>query len=593
MAYDGMITIGTNLVTDKFDKQFKKLDEKIKEKERESMLVSVKIKNLENSINEYDRLRARIQGVKKEIKALRDEQKTLNITPEFRFGSGEIIKNDDEKRYVEINERVKDLNLKLSRTTEELRKQSSIIDEQDNKYKLLKAQHKNIKDEIVDYQKELNNIDMKKKSAQLDELKEGINSINKSIKSSVAYIGKLAFGIIGVSTAYNVWNTAVNTLAQYDKEYATNLEYIRYLIAQAIAPALKYVVNLASTLLSYLNYILNAWFGITLFSKNSAKNFMNAKNSTGRISKNTGKIKKDLQTTSFDEMNVLSDTSSSGTSRGAGGGAIAPSIDPSVLQGEVPDWVKWIAENKDLVIGALTGIAIAIGLIKLSDLIGGLKNLGALLEPIKTFLTKHGKTLAGILAIIGGIAMIIDGVIKYLKDPSWENFIEIMAGIALVVGGVMLLFGGIPALITAIILILGALGLAIYKHWDEVKAVLSKVGQWIYDNIITPVMNFFKALFDTILSIIKTAISIISGIFTTLVEILKNPFVVLWETVKGLFESIKLVFTGIVNIIRGIFTGDIRQVFEGAKQIFRGFANAIWTILKAPINFLIGGISHE
>ena len=154
MAYDGMITIGTNLVTDKFDKQFKKLDEKIKEKERESMLVSVKIKNLENSINEYDRLRARIQGVKKEIKALRDEQKTLNITPEFRFGSGEIIKNDDEKRYVEINERVKDLNLKLSRTTEELRKQSSIIDEQDNKYKLLKAQHKNIKDEIVDYQKE-------------------------------------------------------------------------------------------------------------------------------------------------------------------------------------------------------------------------------------------------------------------------------------------------------------------------------------------------------------------------------------------------------------------------------------------------------
>ena len=55
-------------------------------------------------------------------------------------------------------------------------------------------------------------------------------------------------------------------------------------------------------------------------------------------------------------MNVLSDTSDSGTSGGAGGGAVVPSIDPSMLQGEIPDWLKWIVDNKDLILAIMAGI---------------------------------------------------------------------------------------------------------------------------------------------------------------------------------------------------------------------------------------------
>ena len=580
---DGYITIETKLSTNKFDKQVIDLEKKIKNEENKAQL---KLKAKLQAEDELKRHKQAIFEIEKEYERTSQQVEHLQNIMSKQSQGISLTPQDftDLQNYAEINKQNEKLVATLDKAYE---KQTKL----NNKVEQTSFAYKQIQDNVQGYKTKIESVKLQKQQKQVDQLKSGFKKMNTSVSSSIKHIGRLALGIFSVASSYRLMSAASSTLGQYDEQYATNLEYIRYLIAQTIAPALKYVVNLASTLLSYLNYILNAWFRITLFSKNSAKNFMSAKNSTGGISKNTGKIKKDLQTTSFDEMNILTDTSDSGISGGAGGGAIAPSIDPFMLQGEVPDWVKWIAENKDLVIGALTGIAIAIGLIKLSDLIGGLKNLGIFLDPIKTFLTQNWKLISGIMAIIGGIALIIDGVIKYLKNPTWENFIEIMAGIALVVGGVMLLFGGIPALITAIILILGALGLAIYKHWDEVKAVLSKVGQWIYDNIITPVINFFKALFDTILSIIKTAISIISGIFTTLVEILKNPFVVLWETVKGLFESIKLVFTGIVNIIRGIFTGDIRQVFEGAKQIFRGFANAIWTILKAPINFLIGGIN--
>ena len=575
---DGSIMIETKLSTDKFDKQIANLEKKIKDEENKAQL---KLKAKLQAEDELERHKQAVFEIEKEYEKTSQQVEHLQNIMSKQAKGVSLTPQDftDLENYEEINKQNEKLGAKLDKTYE---KQTKL----NNKVEQTSLAYKQIQDNVQGYKTKIESVKLQKQQAQVDSIKNNFEGVSKSVGKAIGRVARLALGVISIASAYSIVSQASSTLGQYDKQYAANIEYIQYLLAQALAPALKFLVNLASTLLSYLNYILNAWFKITLFSKDSAKNFVKGQKSLKGASKSTSKIKKDLQTTSFDEMNVLQETKKTSDT-----GITAPSIDPSKLSGEVPDWLKWIADNKDLVIGALTGIAIAIGLIKLSDLLGGLKTLGPLLEPIKTFLTEHWKTLTGILSIIGGIVMIIDGVIKYLKDPTWKNFIEIMAGIALVVVGVMLLFGGIPALITAIILTLGALGLAIYKHWDEVKAVLSTVGQWIYDNIITPVMNFFKALFDTILSIIKTAISNISGTFTTLVEILKNPFVVLWETVKGLFESMKLVFTGIFNIIAGIFTGDLKRVFEGAKQIFKGFANAIWTILKAPINFLIGGIN--
>ena len=396
---------------------------------------------------------------------------------------------------------------------------------------------------------------------------EGLEGLGDPIGKAFNKIGRIVLSIFSIRSAYGAMQRASSLLAQYNSQYATDLEYIRYAIVQAIAPILEKVVKLAYTLLGYMNYLAKIWFGKPIFAENLAKNFAKA-------SKSTSEIKKNLQTTPFDEMNVLTDTSDSGIS---GGGAVAPSMDPSMLQGEVPNWLKWIADNKDLIIKALTGIAIAVGLIKLNDLIGGLETLGPLLKPIKTFLKAHGTTLAGILAIISGIAIIIDGIIKYLKDPSWENFIEIMTGIAFVVGGVMLLFGGIPALITAIILILGALGLAIYKHWDEIKETLGKVGDWINEHVIQPVAEFFKGLWDNIINGVKNAVQGIKDIFATVV----NFF-------KGLVSQI-------VNAFGSLGTKAGEAISGAFKAVVNAVLRTIESVLNAPIraiNRLIGVINN-
>lgn len=395
---DGSITIEVKALTDKFDKQIQKLDEKISKKEKQKIKISTEIADIEKQQAEYKKLTAEAEKYKKTVDYIQEVQ--------FRRGQQGLPA-------LELTESAKDIINKYANVQRNIEASSQSMKKLSQRSDELAEKSNEITQSIKKYKNQIESVKLQKQQAQLDQIKNGFNKMNTSVSSSIKHIGRLALGIISVASAYRLMSSASSTLGQYDEQYATNLEYIRYLIAQAIAPALKYVVNLASTLLSYLNYILNAWFGITLFSKNSAKNFMKAQNSTGRISKNTRKIKKDLQTTPFDEMNILTDTSDSG--------AVAPSIDPSMLQGEIPDWLKWIVDNKDSILAVMAGVGAGLLAWKL-----GLEGIKAL----------------GIGILLAGIVYAVESLIEYLKDPSWRNFGKIITGIGIALMGLGLIIGG-------------------------------------------------------------------------------------------------------------------------------------------------------
>lgn len=544
---DGSIMIETKLSTDKFDKQIVNLEKKIKDEENKAQL---KLKAKLQAENELEKHKQKVFEIEKEYEKtsqqvehlqsiMSKQSKGVSLTPqEFTDlqGSEKVIANNEkigetlDKMYAK---EVK-LNNAVDRTT---------------------LEYKQIQGNVQGYKSKIESIKLQKHQAQVNNIKDGFDKMNKSVGNSIKHIGRLALGIFSVASAYRLMSSASSTLGQYDEQYATNLEYIRYLIAQAIAPALKYVVNLASTLLSYLNYILNAWFGITLFSKNSAKNFMKAKNSTGGISKNTGKIKKDLQTTPFDEMNVLSDTSDSGTSGGAGGGAVAPSIDPSMLQGEVPEWLKWIADNKDLILSVMAGITAGLLAWKL-----GLDGIKAL----------------GIGMIVAGIVGLIESIIDYLKDPSWENFGKIISNIGLIIMGVGVIISsvlgtvvGMPVIIAgAIVLIVGI----IVKYWEQIKSFLQQGIDWLKGK-----SDWIHEMFG----------DNIGDLYDFIVDILQDTL----DSFDGLFKGIKDIFDGIIKLIKGVFTGDWEMAWEGLKQIVKGVFDSLWAIAKWPLNMIISGLN--
>lgn len=521
---DGYITIETKLSTNKFDKQVIDLEKKIKNEEEKAQL---KLKAKLQAEDELEKHKQKVFELEQEYEKTSQQVEHLQNIMSKQSQGISLTPQDftDLQNYAEINKQNEKLGATLDKAYE---KQTKL----NNKVEQTSLAYKQIQDNAQGYKTKIESVKLQKQQAQVNQIKDGFNKMNTSVSSSIKHIGRLALGIFSVASAYRLMSAASSTLGQYDEQYATNLEYIRYLIAQAIAPALKYVVNLASTLLSYLNYIAQAWFKVTLFSKNSSKNFMKARESTS-------KIKKDLQTTPFDEMNVLSDTSSSGKS-----GAVAPSIDPSMLQGEIPVWLKWIADNKDLILAIMAGIAAGLLAWKL-----GLEGIKAL----------------GVGVLITGIIKLIQDLMGYLNDPSWENFGKIIQDIGLIILGLGLIIGNVPLIVAgAIVLIVGT----IVKYWEQIKAFLQKGIDWLRDK-----SDWVHQMFG----------DNIGDLYDFIVDILQDTL----NSFDGLFTGIKTIFDGIIKLIKGVFTGDWKMAWEGLKQIVKGVFDSLWAIAKWPLNMII------
>lgn len=534
---DGYITIETKLSTNKFDKQVTDLEKKIKNEEEKAQL---KLKAKLQAEDELKKHKQAIFEIEKEYEKTSQQVERLQNIMDKQGKGISLTPQDftDLQNYAEINKQNEKLGATLDRAYE---KQTKL----NNKVEQTSLAYKQIQDNVQGYKTKIESVKLQKQQSQVDSIKNNFDSVSKSVGRAIGRVARLALGVISVASAYRFVSQASSTLSQYDEQYATNLEYIRYLIAQTIAPALKYVVNLASTLLSYLNYILNAWFGITLFSKNSAKNFMNAKKSTGGISKNTGKIKKDLQTTPFDEMNILTDTSDSGTSGGAGGGAVAPSIDPSLFKGEVPDWLQWIVDHKDEILAVMAGVVSGLFAWQL-----GLRAIKAL----------------GIGVMIAGIIYTIESLLDYLKDPSWENFGKIIQGIGIAIMGLGIIIAKTPVIVAgAIVLIIGT----IVKYWEQIKGFLQNGIDWL------------KSKSDWVHQMFGEKLGFIYDLFVSNLQFILNIFNTTFTMIKGILD-------GLITFIRGAFTGNWRQAWEGIKQIF----TSIWNGIKGVFNSVFSYIKN-
>ena len=572
---DGYITIETKLSTDKFDKQIVNLEKKIKDEENKSEL---KLKAKLQAEDELKRHKQAIFEIEKEYEKtsqqvehlqsiMSKQSQGISLTPqEFTDlqGSKEIIALN-EKQGAQLD-RMYAKEVKL-----------------DNLVERTSLAYKQIQGNVQGYKSKIESIKLQKHQAQVNNIKDGFDKMNKSVGNSIKHIGRLALGIISVASAYRLMSSASSTLGQYDEQYATNLEYIRYLIAQAIAPALKYVVNLASTLLSYLNYIAQAWFGITLFSKNSSKNFMKARESTS-------KIKKDLQTTPFDEMNVLSDTSSSGTS-----GAVAPSIDPSMLQGEVPEWLKWLGENGELVKKIILGIVSALLGLKLASIAKELGLIGSKLSFIKGL---------GIGALIYSIIQLIQLLPDYFSNldsslenngTSWQSFGEIIKYIGVAILGLGAIILSVPTAVTgAIVLIVGI----IMKYWEQIKSFLQSAIDWFNDAQknatiwFTDNLDWIGKKFGLVGQLI---VGLVVETFNWVVEIIKSAIDIVINVFEGLFKGIKGIFDGILLIFKGDFKGGLISIGKGVVNALIGILNGAISALNGilyPIRALISAIGN-
>ena len=372
----------------------------------------------------------------------------------------------------------------------------------------------------------------------LSRVQAGINNVNKGLQGTIKKVTKWGLALFGVHSAYNAIRGAMSTLSQYDTQMADNIEYIRYALASSLQPVIQTILNLVIKLLQYINYIAKAWTGKNLFK--TADAFKSAQKSAGGVAKSAKEINKQLA--GFDEMNVLSDTSSSGA--GGGGADIsAPNINLAGMQGEVPEWLKWIADNKDLILSVFAGVTAGLLAWQL-----GLTGIQAL----------------GIGIAIAGIVFAIESIIAYLQDPSWENFGKIITGIGVAVVGLGVIFGSLPLIIgSAIAVIIGI----IVSNWEKIKEFFQGGIDWLVGK-----GEWVHKMFGDLLG----------NVYDAFVNILQN----ILNVFDNVFKMFKSILDGIILFVKGVFTGNWKQVWEGLVKIFSGVFNGLVGIVKNVLGII-------
>lgn len=598
--YDGSVKIECLADTSKFDKQMVELEGKVEEAEKEN---KIKMSVSDKAKRDLEDYKEKIVEVEQEYEKLSAKKEQMDSILEKK--SAGISLTSAEFTAIENYEQIANKVEKAGNNLDKMYAKESMLKQKVESTNFAYEKSTNKVNKLKD---KLNQLKLDKSKTGIKEFQEGLEKAGKSIKSSIRSVGKMALAIFGIRTALSLLSRASSTIAQYDEEYASNLEYIRYALAMSLKPVLEYIVGLLAQALQYVNYIASAWFGITGGIFKSASAFKSAKNSMASMSKSAKEMDKYIS--GFDEIEKVNDSLSAGVSGGAGAGQIAPSIDISQMQGEVPSWLKWIADNKDKVLAVLGGIAGFLVSIRLG--LGLIDSLGI------------GVMIAGIVYSIGAL-------LKYLKSPTWENFGKVIAGIGVIIAGLGILILGFPAVVTGVVIAIVGL---IVANWEKIKKVLQGAIDWIRSKLSWIKDNFgifgeyitkqFLEIFQFIVNSLDLVFTTWKKVFDQIIEFFKNVFTGNW---KGAWENIKNIvfimldalkqhfinmwnfiiniFSNIGNTIKNVFNTAWNLIREGfaynwnlilsmmskGGQIFNGIKDGISSIFRDIVNNLISGIN--
>lgn len=509
---DGSITIKTKIDSSGIEGQLEQVNEKIKIQEE-------KYKNTKDSLNEITNS---LKTNNAEVEGMVSNYEKLNSIIKDMQTKADSPKGLSTSGYNELNKYIAERE-KLGNSIDKVNAKIVKEESQQKKLTLSLKQQKLQYDQLIGKKQKLEVEAFKKNTINVGKMNDGI-------KQSIKSLSRYALALFSLSTIYSFLSSSANSwLSSNDlgaKQLSANIEYMKWAIGKSLQPVIETLVSWMYKLLQLIGMVANALFKVNIFSKASAKDFESSKKSTAGIAKNTKEASNNLA--SFDKLDVLQENKDSKS--GGGSDFTMPTTDLSSMDIEVPKWMQWILDNGDLIISIIGGVTAAILLLKLG--VGGLISLG-------------------IGIAIAGVIYLIQSVIKYLKDPSFENFGKVLAGIGLIIAGIAIAFGAWPVAIAgAIVAIIGI----IISNWEKIKNFALGIGQWIEEN--------FGLLGEIINVSIKDGLS----------------------AFEVLFGGVKQIFDGIIQIAKGDLAGGLKTIFAGIVNVIIGALNVMINALNVLIS---------
>ena len=493
---DGWVVIGSKLDTKELEKDLKSAEKRLRDYEKEAEQLTKSKAKAEIDLRGYEEAKRNIQQMTDEALKLAQTQGEVDL--QLRLEATQM----------------EELNAKYAT-------QKKNLDEVNRKIIENKKNQELVNQEIQETNRRLNS------AKGLGSIQSILSDIGKQTNKVISSVGRWALAIFGVRSAYNFIRSSISTLSQYNTQMATDIEYIKYALASTLQPVIEKLIQLVFKLLSYVNYLAKAWFGIDLFANASA----DAMNKTATSAE---KVKKSLA--GFDEMNVLNEN---GTTGAMGAGLPSGSLEPPE-DAEIPEWLVWLKENGASLIPILAGIASGV-----LAIYAGAKLLTAL---------KIG-------LVVGAITLAVQELLKYADDPSWGNMNRTITAVGTAIMAVGVAFSSVGLIIGGAIAII--VGSIVYMA-NEIRFWFDYAAIWISTNLDTMEEDF--------------------GFFATDIGLFGQG---VFEFISGILASISLLVKGVIDSIGAFINGDwqmgLYNIGVGVVNFTYGILNSIIAILNTVI----------
>ena len=216
-------------------------------------------------------------------------------------------------------------------------------------------------------------------------------------------------------------------------------------------------------------------------------------------------------------------------------------------------------------------------------------------ESALSFISPVAKAITGIGSVAIGAFTAISNFVTMLKNGfSWLNEALMLVGVTITaVGAVILGVAAAPAAITAgIVAGVATAAVVVKDHWEEIKGIFSKAGDWFKSKVIEPIKKNFELLksavstaFNVLWTTVKSVWAVVSGWFKEHVTTpIKNAFSKMKKSVAGIFSklwnSVKSGVAGAMNTVISRIETAINSLIGGVNTVLRGFNSVVSAAAK-------------
>ena len=456
------------------------------------------------------------------------------------------------------------------------------------------------------------------------------NGFGTAITGGIKKLGRMAVAVFGIRGAYSAIRIAMNEYLATNEELKGQIDTLKALFGQVLGPAIEYVVKILLQAVSAVNQLVYALTGI---------NYVAKANEAALKKQGKAASAAKAQLAGFDEMNKLSDSSSSGNSSvgnldatignisgfmeqlknqilagdwfGAG-----QSVGQALMDGIASiDWAKVGKTIGDVLIGAVSFVIGAVLSIDPKMLLTAANELlTSLFNALSTGIQnldwqQIGKDIVDLLLYVLAFLDPVSAIIALILAPGGE---EMAQSASEFIGSVV---GALVSAIVGFVTRIGEIGVYLwntiksyfddYVDWEGtpediitglllgIVDAIENIGKWIYDNLWIPFRDGFKKAFGINSPSTKMkefGVFMMEGLRNGIIDSLKmvvNACKEIWSAIKGVFSAVGTWF-------KDTFTNawkNVKAVFSSGGKIFDGIKEGIASTFKTIVNGLIGGIN--